>query len=252
MVELINISSAFTYGLSSSLALCLASCLPIYLPILFSHGENKGFRISIGFAIGRYAGYTFLGIIAAILGATFLDFFNNILPKISIWIIFIFGLFTIIFGILILVKKEINIKEKNCKTNITKLRTANNPLLASVSFGFISTITPCIPVFTFLLLPFAIGKNIGETVLITVAFGLGANIVFIILSILIGFGMKHLKEKFYRWKRKLEIFSVIFLIIFGLFYLFWSIGPLFFNWQYKNFILPTIFDFLKFIKYLII
>src|SRR3989338_4754100 len=129
MVELINISSAFTYGLSSSLALCLASCLPIYLPILFSHGENKGFRISIGFAIGRYAGYTFLGIIAAILGATFLDFFNNILPKISIWIIFIFGLFTIIFGILILVKKEINIKEKNCKTNITKLRTANNPLL---------------------------------------------------------------------------------------------------------------------------
>src|SRR3989344_4901645 len=207
MVELINISSAFTYGLSSSLALCLASCLPIYLPILFSHGENKGFRISIGFAIGRYAGYTFLGIIAAILGATFLDFFNNILPKISIWIIFIFGL---------------------------------------------STITPCIPVFTFLLLPFAIGKNIGETVLITVAFGLGANIVFIILSILIGFGMKHLKEKFYRWKRKLEIFSGIFLIIFGLFYLFWSIGPLFFNWQYKNFILPTIFDFLKFIKYLII
>ena len=53
------------YGLSSSLTLCLASCLPVYLPILagYGHDESKGIRLSIGFAVGRFAGYFFLGII---------------------------------------------------------------------------------------------------------------------------------------------------------------------------------------------
>jgi len=63
--------------------------------------------------------------------------------------------------------------------------------------------------------------------------------------------MRNIKEKFYQWKRRLEIFSAITLIVFGFFYLIWATGPLLFDWQYQNFVLPTIFDFFGFVKSLV-
>src|SRR3989338_6421474 len=254
MVELVNLISAFTYGLTSSLTLCLASCLPVYLPLLFGYAEDhkKGLKISIGFGIGRFIGYFFLGILAAIMGATFIYFFKDTFPKISIWIVFFFGLLTIFYGTLILAKVNFMIlKEQSCKNYMNKTKSLNRPGIGAGIPGFVSTVTPCVPVFTFLLLPFALG-NIWETSFITIAFGLGANLIFIVLSIFVVLGIKNLKEKFALWKRKLELFSGIILIVFGLFYLIWAMGPLFFNWTYLNYTLPTIFDFINFIKYFLL
>jgi hypothetical protein len=39
-MDLLSLSSAFMYGLSSSLTLCLASCLPFYMPVLMGFGED--------------------------------------------------------------------------------------------------------------------------------------------------------------------------------------------------------------------
>lgn len=250
MVDTLNLMPAFVYGLSSSLTLYLAACLPVYLPILFGYADDqkKGLKLSIGFGIGRFVGYFLLGSIAALLGAAFIHFFNNTFPKISMWLIFAFGLLTIFYGTLILAKAEFKLfKKESCKTYINKTKGAGNPFIASGTLGFVSTITPCVPVFTFLLLPFAVGK-IWETSLTTVFFGLGANIIFIGIGVFVALGIKNIQKKFYQWKRKLELFSGVTLIVFGLFYLIWATGPLLFNWQYQNFVLPTIFDLFNFIK----
>jgi cytochrome c biogenesis protein CcdA len=232
------------------MTLCLASCLPVYLPILFGYGDDvkKGAKLALGFAVGRFIGYFTLGLIAALLGRAFFDFFNRIFPKFSIGIIFLFGLLTIFYSSLLFAKVEI-FENKACKAYMKNTKNFNSPFFASGSLGFVSTITPCVPVFTFLLLPFAIGK-IFDTTMITIAFGLGANIIFLVIGILVAFGMKNFKEKFAKFRRLLEIFSAITLLIFGLFYVIWSIGPLFFNWKYDNFVMPTILDFWSFIRYL--
>ncbi len=250
MVSFSDLFFAFTYGLSSSLTLCLASCLPVYLPILFGYGDDakKGFKLSLGFAIGRFLGYITLGMIAAALGAAFFHFFNNIFPKVSTWLIFIFGILTIFYGTLILAKAEFKMfHKKSCKSYLKNTNKANNPFFAAGFLGYISTITPCVPVFTFLLLPFALGK-IFDTTLLTVAFGLGANVVFIVIGVMVAVGMKNVQNNFHQWKRRLEVVSGVILIIFGFFYIIWVLGPLLFHWQYNNFVLPTAFDFIDFLK----
>ena len=249
MVEL-NLVSAFNFGLISSMTACLAACLPVFLPILFGYADDtkKGVKLSLGFALGRFIGYFTLGIAAAIMGGAFIKFFDDSFPLISTWMIFIFGILTIFYGTLILAKTNLKfLHKKKCANYLKKTDKFNNPLIASTSLGFISTITPCVPVFTFLLLPFAVGK-VFETSLMTIAFGLGANVIFVVIAIFTAMGVKQLKEKFTNIKRNLEVFSSVFMIVFGLFYMLWATGPLFFDWQYPNHLLPTFFDFVDFVK----
>ncbi|MFH1722791.1 MAG: sulfite exporter TauE/SafE family protein [Candidatus Altiarchaeota archaeon] len=241
------------YGLSSSLTLCLASCLPVYLPILLGYGDNpkKGFTLSIGFAVGRFFGYFILGIIAALIGAAFLDFFESTFPSISTNIVLVFGLLTIVFGFFILSKTEISVfGNHRCKVYFHKVEKFNNPLIGAGFLGFVSTITPCVPVFTFLLLPFAMGK-VWETSIITVFFGLGANVVFVVIGLAIALGMKNVKERFLGMKRGLEVASGVTLIIFGIFYVVWSLGPMVFGWGNQSFILPSYYDLIDLVQYLL-
>ena len=81
MVDLFNLVSAFIYGLSSSLTLCLATCLPVYLPILFGYGKDAktGLKLSLGFGAGRFAGYFILGGVAAVLGSAFIPNFDSLI-----------------------------------------------------------------------------------------------------------------------------------------------------------------------------
>ena len=249
----VDIVTAFMYGLTSSVTLCLAACLPVYLPILFGYGDDpkKGARLAMGFAIGRFSGYFSLGITAALMGAAFLYFFRNTFPQISTWLVFFFGILTIFYGLMILFKAKLSFLSHNrCSAILKKSEKASNPFVASGILGFASTITPCVPVFTFLLLPFALGEVL-KTSIITVAFGLGANIVFLVIGLSVAFGMKNVKEKFYHWKRRIELFSGVTLITFGFFYILWASGPALFGWEYRNYVLPTALDFIDFLRALL-
>jgi cytochrome c biogenesis protein CcdA len=252
-MDILTLVSAFTYGLSSSLSLCLASCLPFYMPILFGFGDNprRGLTLSLGFAAGRFAGYLMLGAVAATLGAAFIGFFSNTYPAISSWVIFAFGLATIFYGVLILARAEAKVLgEKRCRTFLGRAERMGNPLFGTIMLGFVSTITPCVPVFTFLLLPFALGK-VWETAIVTVAFGLGANMAFIVIGLAVGFGVKNVRERFQAAKKPLEDLSAATLIVFGLFYLAWAAGPMLFGWSNANYALPTLYDFADFVKYML-
>jgi len=248
MASIIDLIGAFTYGLSSSLTLCL----PVYLPILAGYGDDvkKGVRLSIGFALGRFSGYFTLGILAALMGGAFLGFFENTYPGISSKIVAVFGLTTVLMGVLMLSKTKIGFfGEKRCQTYMGKMERINNPFLGSGFLGFISTITPCVPVFTFLLLPFALGK-VWETAFITIAFGFGANIVFIVIAVAMALGVKNVHERFQTAKKGMELTSALALIVFGTFYMIWAVGPALFGWANNNYALPTAFDFMDFVKYL--
>jgi len=106
-----------------------------------------------------------------------------------------------------------------------------------------------VPVFTFLLLPFALGKTI-ETSVVTVAFGLGANAAFIVLAALVGLGMENVDERFNEARRPLETLSAAALLAFGMFYMAWALGPTLFGWGNPSHQLPTIYEFIDFIRYL--
>jgi cytochrome c biogenesis protein CcdA len=251
-MDLLTLVSAFTYGLTSSLTLCFATCLPFYIPVLFGYGDDriKGLMLSMGFAVGRFAGYLSLGVVAAFLGSAFIGFFNDTFPKISTLVILIFGFLTIFYGIVVLAKVEPRIFGKGrCKNYIDKTTKSSNPLIGTLFLGFVSTITPCVPVFTFLLLPFALGK-IWETAIVTFAFGLGANAAFIALGIAVGFGMENAKVKFDKVKRPLEIISSGTLLVFGLFYVIWASGPTLFGWSNPSHQLPSIYDLADFVVYI--
>lgn len=253
MASIITIFGAFTYGLSSALTLCLASCLPVYLPVLAGYGDDvkKGFRLSLGFAAGRYLGYFTLGIVAALMGGAFLGFFENTYPRISTVTITVFGFATIILGVLMLSKTKISFfGEKRCRSYMGKMQKFDHPVVGSGLLGFISTITPCVPVFTFLLLPFALG-NVWETAIVTVAFGVGANFVFVVIAVTMALGMKNIDKRFHSLRRSLEFASAFTLIVFGVFYVLWASGPTLFGWSNQNFILPTAFDFIDFIRFLL-
>ena len=162
-----------------------------------------------------------------------------------------FGLLTIFYGTLILAKTRVKIIGKDsCKAYLNKTKKFNNPVAASGFLGLVSTITPCVPVFTFLLLPFALGK-VWETALITVAFGLGANIVFIVIAVAAVLGVKDVERRFHGLKRKLEIASAVMLIAAGCFYVIWSLGPQLFGVSNRNYALPTILDFRDFVIYVL-
>jgi sulfite exporter TauE/SafE len=223
------------------------------MPILFGYGTDpkKGFVLSLGFALGRFAGYFLLGMVAAMLGATFIDFFNNTYPAVSSTVILVFGLITIFYGTVILAKAEIGVfGEKRCRSYLKRTQKLESPILGTIALGFVSTITPCVPVFTFLLLPFALGKVV-DTAFLTVAFGLGANMAFIAIGVAMGFGVKNVRERFTVAKRPLEVLSAAILVLFGLFYVIWALGPQVFGWANSNYTLPTVYDFIAFVKYVL-
>ena len=252
-MDFFNLFSAFTYGLSSSLSLCLASCLPFYMPILFGYGEDrgKGFRMSLGFAAGRFSGYFMLGAVAAYLGGAFIDFFNTTLPGVTNAMILLFGVLTIFWGSLVLAKAKLSfLGEGRCKSYLDRTKGVSSPFLASASLGFVSTVSPCVPVFTFLLLPFALGR-VWETSLVTVAFGLGANMVFIVIGVAVGLGMENVRERFQKVKRPLEVFSAAVLMVLGVFYVLWAVGPWVFGWGNASHVLPSVYDFADFLKYVL-
>jgi len=253
MVSLMVIAGAFTYGLSSSLTLCLASCLPVYLPVLAGYGDDvrKGIKLSLGFAFGRYLGYFSLGILATLMGGAFLDFFEKTYPSISSVIIAAFGVLTVLLGVLMLFKAKIGFfGEKRCQRQFERMKSFGNPVVGSCFLGFVSTITPCVPVFTFLLLPFALRK-VWETALITVAFGVGANIVFVAIAVAMALGVKNINQRFQAVKGRLELASALSLIVFGIFYVLWAGGPWLFGWGNQNYALPTAFDFVDFVRYML-
>ncbi len=252
MVSLVAALGAFTYGLSTSTTLCFASCLPVYLPILVGYGDSvrKGFRLSLGFAVGRFIGYFILGVAAALMGAAFIDFFQYTFPGISATVLLAFGLLTVLYGVLMLSKSGFTFLGRGrCKMYVDRVGGYGSPLLGAGLLGFVSTITPCVPVFTFLLLPFAMGKVL-ETAVITVFFGLGANVVFILLGVAAAFGVENISERFEVVKRKLEVFSGFALIVFGLFYVLWSLGPSL-GWGNQYYALPSVYDFIAFLKHLL-
>ncbi len=253
MADIITLFGAFMYGLTSSVSMCLASCLPVYLPILAGYGDDvkKGVKLSLGFALGRYAGYFLLGTVAALMGAAFLDFFENQYPNVSGYVVLLFGALTVVLGVLMLSKAKISFfGRKTCRTYFGKVEKFANPMVGAMALGFISTITPCVPVFTFLLLPFAIGK-VWETAFVTIAFGLGANVVFIAIAVAMALGVKGINTWFQSVKRKIEVFSAFTLIAFGAFYILWALGPQLFGWGNKHYVLPTAFDFIDLLRYLI-
>jgi len=252
-MDFINVYAAFAYGLSTSLSLCLASCMPFYLPVLLGFGEDqrKGFILSLGFAAGRFTGYFLMGAIAAALGGAFIGFFNDTFPSASTWVMLGFGLLTMFYGTLILAGSQPRLfGERTCKSYISTTRRLNHPVAATAALGFVSTITPCVPVFTFLLLPFALGRVV-ETAIITVAFGLGANAAFIVIGVAAGFGVKNIRERFATLRRPLETVSAATLIVFGLFYVLWASGPTVFGWSNASYTLPTVYDFWGFVSYLL-
>lgn len=249
MSLLASLFYAFDFGLASSLSLCLATCLPAYLPILFGYGDDtrKGFLLAVGFAAGRFAGYFSLGVAAALLGALFSSFFQETFPKISALVIFVLGVVSVVYGVSIFFKANFLVDSKKCSPHLKRLDLSAHPLAAAGTLGFATTITPCVPVFTFLLLPFAMGM-VWETALVTVAFGLGANVVFIFIAVAVAFGLKQASARFKNLKRWLEIASAVALVVLGVLYALWAVGPLAFGLEYNNYVFPNVNELLNLVK----
>ncbi|MBU0761889.1 MAG: sulfite exporter TauE/SafE family protein [Candidatus Altiarchaeota archaeon] len=252
-MDALTLYSAFVYGLTSSLSLCLASCLPFYMPVLlgFGKGTRNGLMLSLGFVVGRFLGYFSLGAVAAFLGGAFISFFSGVFPQFSAAVVFVFGAVSVFYGSIVLAKAQLKVLGgKRCKTYFISARKYGNPIVGTFFLGFVSTITPCVPVFTFLLLPFALGK-VFETSFVTIAFGLGANMVFIFMGVAVGFGLEGVQDRFNNVRRPLEVISALVLIVFGIFYSLWALGPYVFGWGNTNYVLPSLYDFVDFLNYLI-
>ena len=241
---MVGLGSAFMYGLSHSLGACLYSCLPVYMPIIVGYGDSpeKGFKLSLGFAAGRFTGYFLLGIAAAFLGAAFIDFFSTTFPHIGTAVLALFGIVTLFYGTIVLSQTNLPaLSGRYCSAFRERTQGYDNPYIAAYLLGLTSTVTPCVPIFTFLLLPFALGR-VWETVPVTIAFGLGANIPFVFIGVALAFGMQNVKQRFDTWRPRLELFSGLMLIVFGAIYILWALGPTILGWQVTSFTIPDIRD----------
>lgn len=218
---LLALGSAFSFGLSHAFGACLYSCLPVYLPVLLGYGDDprRGLGLSLGFAAGRFAGYLLLGAAAAWLGAGFIDLFESDFPRIGSWAVSLLGLVSVAQGALLLARTRPRLLgEGRCESLLARARPLDRPALSAATLGFVSTITPCVPVFTFLLLPFALGR-VTETVPVTLAFGLGANLPFIAIGVGVALGVRSLPDRLAACRRRLEQASGAALVAFGLAYL---------------------------------
>ncbi|MDP6627658.1 MAG: sulfite exporter TauE/SafE family protein [Methanopyri archaeon] len=247
----VGLGSAFMYGLSNSLGACLYSCLPVYMPIIVGYGDSpkKGFKLSLGFAAGRFTGYFLLGIAAAMLGAAFIDILSTTFPRISNVVLAILGFVTFLYGAIVLSRSGLPaLSGHYCAAFRDRTRGIDNPYIAAYLLGLTSTVTPCVPIFTFLLLPFALGR-VWETVPVTIAFGLGANIPFIVIGVGLALGVQNVKQRFDTWRPRLELFSGLMLLLFGAIYILWALGPVLFGWQVTSFALPDVRDIIALVTY---
>lgn len=241
---MVGLGSAFMYGLSHSLGACLYSCLPVYMPIIVGYGDSpeKGFKLSLGFAAGRFTGYFLLGIAAAFLGAAFIDFFSTVFPRIGTAVLALFGLVTLFYGAIVLSRTGLPaLSGRHCSALRERTQGYDNPYLAAYLLGLTSTVTPCVPIFTFLLLPFALGR-VWETIPVTIAFGLGANVPFVVIGVALAMGVQNVKQRFDDWRPRLELFSGLMLLVFGAIYLLWALGPTLLGWQVTSFTIPDVRD----------
>ncbi|MDP7081544.1 MAG: sulfite exporter TauE/SafE family protein [Candidatus Undinarchaeales archaeon] len=248
----VGLGYAFMYGLSNALGACLYSCLPVYMPIIVSYGDSpeKGFKLSLGFAAGRFTGYFLLGIAAAMLGAAFIDILSTTFPRISNVVLAILGFVTFLYGAIVVSRTGLPaISGHYCAAFRDRTRGIDNPYLAAYLLGLTSTVTPCVPIFTFLLLPFALGR-VWETVPVTLAFGLGANIPFIVIGVGLALGVQNVKQRFDTWRPRLELFSGLMLLLFGAIYVLWALGPILFGWQVTSFALPDVRDIIALVTYI--
>jgi sulfite exporter TauE/SafE len=170
---------AFADGLFYSLAVCTASCLPIVAGYIAGVGSGfKGsIKITLLFNAGRILAYALLGAVAGLFSG-FLQVFvpETALAPFQIYASLVFGVVTIIIGVMVLLK----VRKPSCECSgqdAKKLADARKKSRFGVNFGAFSLgltrgLILCPPLVALLLYAMPFTSPVGS-VSIAVLFGLG-------------------------------------------------------------------------------
>ncbi len=151
----VNLIEVFILGLLFGFGPCTVFCAPILTPMVLSSAKSakEGLFEGISFSLGRLLSYSVLGAAAAFIGSKI----STIMPP---WF---FGLFIIVLGILILLKKT----PKLCGV-FSKYKGVHAAFVTGVFVGF----APCYPLVAALSLA-AVSGSVFLGALIGFVFGLG-------------------------------------------------------------------------------
>jgi len=204
-------SSGFLLGLSTGIV-CLAYCGPVLIPFLM--GEGKGVYRNLGsvslFLLGRLAAYLLVGILAGIIGGSFLQ--PSASKTVLMGVLYIFlSLLMIVYGF----HRFREICLGRSKFMVQKSQARRWPFLLPLTGGFATGLNLCPPFLLAITGAMETGKIAGS-VLFFFLFFLGTSIYFIPLPFI----------GFFRKQQVLRIIGKFAAILAGMIYLYKGISML--------------------------
>ena len=179
-----NLIAAFSFGILSSVGVCLASCTPILVSYLIStQKDSRKFAGGIAFFVLTRA-IIFISTVAIvfIIGDLAREFIKEQVLLLRI----IGGTFISAMGIIIFLNKHINLKF---------FRTRSKGLLfLAMLFG----IKPCLPHIFMWGYCLMAAENVSQAVMIATAFSLGENITPVAIGLLGSRVLRYFRGRFYR------------------------------------------------------
>ncbi|MFV8828891.1 cytochrome c biogenesis CcdA family protein [Alkalihalobacterium sp. APHAB7] len=207
---------AFSAGMLSFFSPCVFPLIPAYIATLTgsSISDNKVNAMkrtvmvrSVSFILGFSIVFILLGASASFMGQLFFEN-RNLVEKMSGFLIIVFGL-----QMAGLLKLKFLMREKRVQVNTTR-RGMGNSFIIGMAFAF--GWTPCVGiVLSSILLLAASVETMGSGMLMLAVYSLGLGIPFFILSILLTYSLKVIKNV-NKWLPKLSIFNGWVLIGLGL------------------------------------
>lgn len=204
---LAQISIFFIFGLFISLTPCVLPMIPILSSIILS--ENKGasrfraFQISLAYVLGTCLSYIIIGISLSLMSTNIQSFLQA--KEFSIFIAVILILLSLLLMDIIKIKNfnTTNNIKNNLMEKIQKIRLNN---LINVFFvGFLSSIflSPCVSApLAAISIHTANNKNIFDSILILLSFGLGSGLILIFIAT----SLNEIKLKISGFMNKVKIF----------------------------------------------
>jgi len=201
-----NLVVGYIAGLSAGV-FCLGTCLPLFLPFLFSEKRNtkNSLLLVLEFSLGRLLGYLLFGVLFGIFGKLIT---SEVIHKITSFGSLIIGVIMILYCVSFIKKKDCE-----CKKNEEETRKKNKtPLVV----GFFNGIHICPPFIASLIYVFSL-ESVASSVSYFIMFFLGTS-TFIIPTVFIGSISK------FEWVRKVGQVSGI---IIGFYFIYHGLAEIF-------------------------
>ena len=209
-MESVTFFSLFIIGLSYGATACMFSCMPFLAPLLMTSSNSfyESSKVVVPFSLGRIFSYTLIALAASFSSVMI----KSVLDNNSIFQILL-GSFTVLMGILILVK-AFRI-EKSCGSSSFTEEKKPKSAFGLFVIGVLVSLNPCAPILTLITLS-ANTISISSAFLYGLFFGLGAVFVpFLFYTFFVGNIFRGLIEQFKKYIKFIEIFAASLLILTG-------------------------------------